>query len=294
MVTIPNLNEKIFNEMKNLTARQAISLIIDKEKEPKITDSKFGGLPYWNMELEYPRRSDGTLLMLLAQINLEQLNQEGKNPDGKLPKSGMLQFFIDSNDDLFGVDSSGRSDQEGRLIQDGFRVVLHKVVDYGVSEEQIQDIGMPISTDEEIEDTPVWGEYGLAIQLQETYIGADDYRFETYFHQAAKAVGWEVEENNEEDEMIDAVREFFYEEWNPDGHWMLGYPYFTQFDPREEMDGDKSRKVYDIQLFQMDSDYDDHDDCILWGDAGVANFFINEKDLEKEDFRDILYTWDCC
>ena len=33
MVTIPNLNEKIFNEMKNLTARQAISLIIDKEKE---------------------------------------------------------------------------------------------------------------------------------------------------------------------------------------------------------------------------------------------------------------------
>lgn len=28
--------------------------------------------------------------------------------------------------------------------------------------------------------------------------------------------------------------------------------------------------------------------------AGVANFFINQKDLEKRDFSRILYNWDCC
>lgn len=70
-----------------------------------------------------------------------------------------------------------------------------------------------------------------------------------------------------------------------------GYPYFTQYDPRE---GDDAKGKYSVQLFQMDSDYGEDNDYILWGDAGVANFFIREEDLAREDFRDVLYSWDCC
>ena len=33
---------------------------------------------------------------------------------------------------------------------------------------------------------------------------------------------------------------------------------------------------------------------ILWGDCGVANFFISRTDLEKLDFSRVLYNWDCC
>ena len=33
---------------------------------------------------------------------------------------------------------------------------------------------------------------------------------------------------------------------------------------------------------------------ILWGDVGVANFFILPQNLEKKDFSNVLYTWDCC
>ncbi|WP_427127321.1 DUF1963 domain-containing protein [Priestia megaterium] len=32
----------------------------------------------------------------------------------------------------------------------------------------------------------------------------------------------------------------------------------------------------------------------MFGDAGVANFFIKEKDLRNLNFRDVLYNWDCC
>ena len=38
----------------------------------------------------------------------------------------------------------------------------------------------------------------------------------------------------------------------------------------------------------------DDDAEIMWGDSGVANFFIQEKDLAAEDFSDVLYNWDCC
>ena len=75
-------------------------------------------------------------------------------------------------------------------------------------------------------------------------------------------------------------------------HWLLGYPFFTQFDPRrneEDFEIDENEIFYDTLLFQMDSDED-----ILWGDCGVANFFINKKDLENKNFNDILYSWDCC
>jgi uncharacterized protein YwqG len=33
---------------------------------------------------------------------------------------------------------------------------------------------------------------------------------------------------------------------------------------------------------------------IMFGDAGVANFFIKEEDLRNRNFRDVLYNWDCC
>lgn len=40
-----------------------------------------------------------------------------------------------------------------------------------------------------------------------------------------------------------------------------GYPYFTQYDPRE---GDDAKRKYSVQLFQMDSDYGEDNDYILW------------------------------
>ncbi|WP_155392911.1 DUF1963 domain-containing protein, partial [Clostridium sporogenes] len=40
---------------------------------------------------------------------------------------------------------------------------------------------------------------------------------------------------------------------------------------------------------------DCEDECdLMFGDAGVANFFINEEDLKKLDFTKVLYNWDCC
>ena len=51
---------------------------------------------------------------------------------------------------------------------------------------------------------------------------------------------------------------------------------------------------YDTLLLQIDSDTDDNNDFeIIWGDCGVANFFINSEALLKKDFSKVIYNWDC-
>ena len=69
---------------------------------------------------------------------------------------------------------------------------------------------------------------------------------------------------------------------------MLGHPYFTQYDPRDP------GGPYDTLLLQIDTDGEGRDDYVMWGDAGVGNFFINRGKLEQLDFSDVMYTWDCC
>ena len=69
---------------------------------------------------------------------------------------------------------------------------------------------------------------------------------------------------------------------------MGGYPNFTQNDPRSY---NKDQQNKTIMLMQIDSDLDND---IMWGDMGIANFFITPEDLAAENFDNVLYTWDCC
>lgn len=69
---------------------------------------------------------------------------------------------------------------------------------------------------------------------------------------------------------------------SPFGDRVGGYPSFTQ-------DGPEGRNYKDkILLLQLDSNK-----FVSWGDTGIANFFINPKDLENCNFNDIDFYWDC-
>ena len=136
----------------------------------------------------------------------------------------------------------------------GFEVVYH---------ENIEDDGYSVYYP--AENTPLYQEnIGMTFALSEEYMTAADYRFEDY-----------------DDDMEDEIWEAF----DGSGCKLLGYPYFTQYDPR---DNGVSQK-YDRLLFQLDTNK-----YLMWGDSGVANFFINSEKLANLDFSDILYNWDCC
>ncbi len=280
--------KEIAAAIKKKTAVDAYSFTICPDKKPDILDSKFGGLPYWDKSKEYPVDSNGSPLILLAQINFDKIH-----PDAPLPEQGMLQFFI-GGDDVFGLDFDHPN------VQDTFRVVYHETIDPSVSRADMEKLNLPDSAKKEWGDsTPVYGEWAVTCEKQTSSMNIIDKCFEQMFFSVVKELyGWEVGEASLYDELDDEIIDALEEELNenndkPDsngGHWMLGYPCFTQEDPRLY---EERYAKYDTLLFQMDSDGSECD-YVLWGDVGVGNFFINHEALERKDFSDILYNWDCC
>lgn len=271
---------KIVEELKKRTAQEAYALTIQPDRTPTLFDSKFGGLPYWDLQKPYPTDLEGEKMLLLAQINFDTAKV-----DAPLPQKGMLQFFIAKND-MFGLDF----DAQDR--QDTFRVVYHETIDQTVTAEQVKGLGVPDGMHGEGGlDTPVWKEAAVAIAKKTAYIGIDCYDFGEVMQDVIRQVcGQDIEDWY--DFITEEENDVLYDELSAAGHWMLGYPYFTQNDPRELVE---EYERYDTLLFQMDSDgVDAYGDYVLWGDSGVGNFFINRKDLEKCDFSRVLYHWDCC
>ena len=266
---------QVLGQMDRETARETIRIRLDRDASPSILDSKIGGVPYWDKRREYPKTDKGEPLALLAQFNLEQLPA-----NHVFPTTGMLQFFLCPND-LYGL-SFTEADK-----QNEFRVVFHDTVDAYVTEGEILAMGIPTTREDLM--LPVSGEFGVTFEKELVSMNPDDVKFDGIFREIAGEQGVSVSGNFM---LADFLTE---EEWEAlakrtEGHMLLGYPTFTQEDPRGE------DSVYDTLLFQLDSDYGTGDVGreILWGDAGVGAFFINREDLMNLRFDRILYNWDCC
>ena len=275
----PEPSEKakaIVAEVKRRTAAPCWKLTLHPEGPRGLLDSKVGGLPYWDPALPYPTDSQGNKMTLLAQLNFAQLGTE--NP---LPRAGMLQFFI-GQDDGFGIDF----DQPDR--QKNFRVVYHPEPDPALTLEQIQVLKLPTHVEADL-CTPVIREAAFTAEKTVGYMGPGNCRFDALFREVVRAVtGEDIGEQNAYQYFDKADRDYFYDQLSAAGHRLLGYPFFTQYDPREP------EGPYDTLLFQLDSDMaEDRKDLVLWGDCGVGNFFINREDLLRRDFSRILYNWDC-
>ena len=267
----------IVAEVKRRTETPCWNLTLQPEGPCGLLDSKVGGLPYWDPALPYPTDSQGNKMTLLAQLNFAQLGTEAP-----LPAQGLLQFFI-GQDDVFGIDFDQPDSQKD------FRVVYHPEPDPALTLEQIQALELPTHVEADL-CTPVIREAAFTAEKTVGYMGPGDCRFEALFREAVRAVtGEDIGEKNAYQYFDKADRDYFYDQLSAAGHRLLGYPFFTQYDPREP------EGPYDTLLFQLDSDMaEDRKDLVLWGDCGVGNFFINREDLLCRDFSRILYNWDCC
>ena len=110
--------DEIYEIVKSETCIK--SYTIEKEKSDNLTiyDSKFGGIPYWNFSKEFPKNSKGEKLNLLAQINFDKENFN----DSRLPQKGILQFYISSNDDIYGINFDEQDEPTD------WRVIYHENV----------------------------------------------------------------------------------------------------------------------------------------------------------------------
>lgn len=265
--------DEICEALKSETCIKSYKIEKEKVDNATIFDSKFGGIPYWDFSKEFPTNNSGEKLNLLAQINFDKENFNNDN----LPQKGILQFFISGDDDIYGIDFDKPD------CQIGWRVVYHENVNYDVKEEDIANIGVTSFKDDFW--SPFSNTYKITFKEVDSVINIEDTNFDSILLRILKEKFNVDIESGKLLDYLNEIDEKYYEKFSIWGHKLLGYPSFTQSDPRYD-----TYAKYDTLLLQIDSDGDD----IMWGDCGVANFFINKEDLKNKDFSKILYNWDCC
>lgn len=220
-------------------------------------DSKFGGKPYFPKGEKYPLDEDGKPLRLLAQINWKDVPHIGD-----FPTSGILQFYVSADDDIVGCNFHDGTDQRNFQVR-YFDEILHDESKLVSDFSFVQYDGSMF---------PLTSEASISFTKGSEIISAGEFRFPDILNLPAGVFG-----DTEEEEYCDLHEGF--------GHKIGGYPGFTQADPRE-----RGNKDHLELLFQMDSD--EEFGC-MWGDCGIANFFIESEALKKKDFSNVLYNWDC-
>lgn len=260
-LVLPKVLADYFPEIEK-TARQTVSIIATPSDNLSIRQSKFGHYPCLPKGFSYPTDEHGNYLYPLAQINFSEVPHLDH-----FPKSGYLQFYI-GTDDVYGLNFD-----DWRLSN--FKVLFFEESEVDTPEENFDFLDEGLN----LESVPVYKSHELSFELQTEYVGLEDLQggngssFNLY-----DIMGRYPSIENE-------IEKAAYYVFSRAGHKLGGYAYFTQSDPRGE---NKAIKNY-VLLFQMDSDQD-----IMWGDSGVANFFIDSDDLAKKDFSKVFYTWDCC
>jgi uncharacterized protein YwqG len=121
---------------------------------------------------------------------------------------------------------------------------------------------------------------GLQFSADNEWVGPEDYQFKSFFEELKIQQFFDVISADD-----DKLGDWYYANIYDIYHKIGGYAYFTQDDPREDSQQYKDHKVL---LLQMTSDNE-----IRWGDCGVGNFFIRAEDLEKLDFSNVIYNYDC-
>jgi uncharacterized protein YwqG len=223
--------------------------------------SQIGGLPYLPAGFDIPLATDGRPLALLVQINFAE-----SPPLPPFPEDGVLQIFI-HDDGFYGLNLEDPFDQSN------FRVR------YLPTPEEAADAQLPSYDYRDELDTSSlpfnpWQAFALKLELAHELPLPQSLAFEQ-----AMGADFFGQFGERKWELLDRYSQSL----KPHLHKLGGYAQFTQEDPRS---ADSQMEL----LLQVGSD---HAIESLWGDMGIANFFICPVDLERRDFSRVMYHWDC-
>ena len=269
--------EQFIADLNTTTQREVICISLSLADNLALTDSKFGGTPYIPKDGTLPASVDGKPLFMLAQINCEQL------PENTLyPKKGLLQFWIAATEaPLYGLD------YEAPCSNDFKRVIYYPTfgealpIDDFINDYIFDDENLPFNSKRQ---------FALHFKKDTESISLEERAATQLFFQK-----WNESFSTHIttiDEFFDEVPDDICEEINayllkePTGHKIGGYPYFIEYDPREEND------PHTFLLLQIDIDNVEEEE-ICWGNlGGVANFFISPEDLDNYKFDNIFFHWE--
>ena len=269
--------EQFIADLNTTTQREVIRISLSLADNLVLTDSKFGGTPYIPKDGTLPTSVDGKPLFMLAQINCEQL------PENTLyPKKGLLQFWIAATEaPLYGLD------YEAPCSNDFKRVIYYPTIGEALP---IENFIEDYTFDDENLPFNSKRQFALHFKKNTESISLEERAAtQLFFEKWNEAFSTHI---TTIDEFFDEVPDDICEEINayllkePTGHKIGGYPYFIEYDPREEND------PHTFLLLQIDIDNIEGEE-ICWGNfGGIANFFINSEDLDNCKFDNIFFHWE--
>lgn len=113
---IPRITDYVAEKLSQLlrySTEMPVLRLTEDDSPAQITDSKLGGAFYVPEGMKAPRNLDtGDPLYLLAQLNFSQLPQLRG-----FPAQGLLQFFIDGEDTLYGADYDNPQSQRSWRVR---------------------------------------------------------------------------------------------------------------------------------------------------------------------------------
>jgi uncharacterized protein YwqG len=251
--------EKILN-----TRMSFIEISLQQVNNLDCIVSKVGGKPYIPTSEEYPLDRSSKPMEFLGQINFKDLPEFGD-----YPTIGLLQFFISLED--WGIN------YEEPLNSD-IKVIYHKTMkeesqtEFKFLDKQRDERNSPIGKNEfKMNFSKPKNEVASSRDYRSYVKTGEDFKHYLEFDEFAEPRGEELEMA-------------YWDTFSSFGHKIGGYADFAQQDPRFY-----KNQNYTELLFQFDSDSNAD---ILWGDNGIANFFIQKEDLKNKNFSNILYNWD--
>ena len=249
-----------------------------------VTASKFGGVPYLPAGAQSPTNESGKPLGMIAQINCAEL------PKNELyPKTGILQFWIDSGeeegDENWGFNANDIANQAN------IRVIYYPQMG------EAAPVGHPAVTAARSEDWPIYppeAELALTFKKKHESLSDTSREFEARFVHRwnEKHPEQTINEVYEIDRLHDGENIAYDLTDSTEYHKLGGYPSFVQSDPREN---NPELQEYAVNLLTIASEEakNDGDGDIMWGDMGTANWLITPQQLADRDFSQVLFEWSC-
>lgn len=244
-----------FSTAIEATRKPIIAIRVERRAPVDAVASRLGGYPWWPAARAYPLDDRGRPLLLLAQINLAEAPR--LDP---FPNMGLLQFLI-GTDDLMGANFDALTKPHGFVCAYHIDVQQERRDDFSFLQFGVNDYS-PLQK-------PLTAR-ALTFGLASMAIDPRDYRFAGLLPDVA-----------EDERLLDLYLDAFPAPFMRMG----GYPTFTQEDPRAYA---PHKNIGDVCLLTVDTW-----EGIMWGDSGVAQFFVREEDLIARDFSRVVYNWDC-
>lgn len=225
---------------------------------------RLGG-PVWLAEGQnWPRSSQGQPMMFLAQIDFAALPALPG-----FPTDGVVQVFLPTDDDLFGMHPDDPGLGAGRIA------VLARANGAGaVRHENLPDFDWTSQTSAFRRDPDRLDGVPLLPTLFTAQIDSNQWQAEARLDGHRRRDGVEKWEDALE-AAITADRLT---------HHAGGYPVFSQYDFRAS----GKHEAYDTCLLHLTSD-----DHVQWSDVGDANIMIPSDDLARGDYSRVMLWWDC-